>query len=116
MDPVDVTLRNSSSRDKALLVGAVYRQSLIEVGHSADYHVYDLEQDLIDHKLDRAAGIFLKHVKDFYESLPYLQQKVFLVECLEHGRHYAYWYLPYYSRKSYGQALASVYRKTEQAF
>jgi hypothetical protein len=115
-DGVDVTLKDLNPKEKALLIGAVYRQALIEVGHSADYHVYDLEQDLIDHKLSIAAGVFLQHVKAFYDSLPEMQQKVFLVECLEHGRHYAYWYLPYFSPKSFSHVCSSVYKKAETAF
>jgi cobalamin biosynthesis Co2+ chelatase CbiK len=113
---VDIEFPHLNAKTKSLIVGAVYRQSLIEVGHSPDFHVYDLEKSLLEHKNDHAAGAFINKVHDFYFSLHGMERKVFLCECLEHGRHYTYWWLNYCNEKQFSRFLSSVANKASATF
>jgi hypothetical protein len=113
---IEIRFLELSFKEKALLVGAVYRQSLIEVGHSADYHVYDLEKSLLTRKKNLAAGRFLTQVVDFYGGLSDFERRIFLCECLEHGRHYAYWWLEYADSKKYYRSYDRLLRKTSASF
>jgi len=113
---LEITLPNLTAKQKATVLGAVYRQSLVEVGHSADFHVYDLEQDLIERKRNLAAGKFLMIAKKYYESLEGIKKKIFLCEILERGRHYPYWYLPYADSKSFSRLSSSVYKAASKVF
>jgi hypothetical protein len=113
---LEISFPRQNAKEKAWLVGAVYRQSLIEVGHSPDYHVYDLEKAFLVRKQTHAAGAFVKRVYDFYYSLHGLERKVFLCECLEYGRHYAYWWLPMCDQKKYSRTVSEVFRKTSSSF
>lgn len=116
VEEIEVTLPYLTAKQKAFVMGAVYRQSLVEVGHSADFHVYDLEQDLIERKGNLAAGRFLIMTKKFYESLEGIKKKIFLCEVLERGRHYPYWYLPYADGKSFSRLSSSLYKTLSKAF
>jgi|GEM_PF-1466864 len=115
-EEVEIRFPKLSDRAKTWIVGAVYRQALVEVGHSPDYHVYDLEKSFLVHKQDLTAGQFVQRVYDFYYSLGDLERRVFLCECLEHGRHYPFWWLSMCDQKHYSRALHSVCRKTSSSF
>lgn len=113
---MEIKFPHLGERSKSYLVGAIYRQSLIEVGHSPDYHVYDLEKGFLERKRSLVAGEFVERVYDFYYSLNDLERRVFLCECLERGRHYAYWWLAICDQKKYSRILHDVYRKTSSSF
>lgn len=115
-EEVEIQFPHLSDVTKSWIVGAVYRQSLIEVGHSPDYHVYDLEKSFLEHKQDLPAGQFVKRVYDFYYSLRGLERRIFLCECLEHGRHYPYWWLTWCDPKKYGVVFREVMKKTSSSF
>src|SRR5574344_3121279 len=100
-EEIEIRFPKMGEASKSYLIGAIYRQSLIEVGHSPDYHVYDLEKGFLEHKCDSAAGLFVNRVYDFYFSLHGLERRVFLCECLEHGRHYPYWWLEMCDQRKY---------------
>jgi|LAHS01.1.fsa_nt_gb hypothetical protein len=89
------------SRDSSLeILRAAYRQALIEVGHSPDYHLYDLARDFLVRKQDYAAGRFLLSLYDFYHrQLDELEQMVFICDFLERGRHYRFWWFPYFEAR-----------------
>lgn len=46
VEEIEITLPYLTAKQKAFVMGAVYRQSLVEVGHSADFHVYDLARNI----------------------------------------------------------------------
>jgi hypothetical protein len=115
-EEIQIAFPHLSAKDKSLIVGALYRQSLIEVGHSADYHVYDLDKDLFVRKRHLAAARFLGEVYGFYRSLPDFERRIFLCDCLEHGRHYAYWWLAYTDPKGYQHAFKRLMEKTNRQF
>jgi hypothetical protein len=92
-----------SSRDSSLeILRAAYRQALIEVGHSPDYHLYDLDRDFLVRKTNYAAGRFLLKLYDFYYGqLEDLEQRVFICDFLERGRHYRFWWFTYFEARDF---------------
>jgi len=51
VEEIEITLPYLTAKQKAFVMGAVYRQSLVEVGHSADFHVYDLARNIATYYL-----------------------------------------------------------------
>ena len=112
---INLDLSHLSNRDKSLLVGAMYRQSLVQVGKSPDYHLVNLTDDFLT-RLSSAAGAFLRKVRSFFASLDPLEGEIFVNECLEHGRHYRFWYLSYYRDAEYKKDLSGIYSRVAMAF
>ena len=92
-DSYEVSLRGNNLQTFGYLVGAVFRQCLINVGLSADTHVYDLPRFRIRRYHATPSGIYVLRVAAIYDHLPEMEQRVFLTEFLEKGRHYPFWYL-----------------------
>lgn len=86
---VDLSLINRS-----LILGALYRQSLIYLGMSPDTHVYDLDYDYLSSK-DSIQAKFLMDIVDFYLSLNELESKIFVCQVLEYGRYFPFWWMNY---------------------
>jgi len=105
-----------SMRDHALLVGAVYRQALIEVGYSPDYHIYDLNSDFLYRHEDIAGAKFLIMVREFYRTLPNYEKRIFVCEYLEVGRHYAFWWLEFMDFRGFSKRCHDVLAKADKAF
>lgn len=70
-----------------------YRDSLLKVGKSPDYHIYDLSYDFLRNLKPSKAQSFLLRVKRFYEELSPKDQRIFIAEVLELNRHYQFWFL-----------------------
>lgn len=116
-EAVPVTLKGLDDWTFGTLVGALYRQALVEIGFSPDAHVYDLERGFIERKSKKAlAARFVLLVMDFYASLSAIRKKVFLCDFLECGRHYRFWWLEFFDRRDYRLALISVGRTTKERF
>jgi hypothetical protein len=113
---IEIRFPQLSNKEKALLIGAVYRQSLVEVGHSPDFHVYDLDRGTLERKRHLASARFLLQVMDFYDGLPEFERKIFLCECLESGRHYAFWWLDFGDKRRFYRATHLLLRKTSADF
>jgi hypothetical protein len=98
------------SRDSSLeILRAAFRQALIEVGHSPDYHLYDLDRDFLVRKKDYAAGRFLLRLYDFYHSqLDDLEQRIFICDFLERGRHYRFWWFEYFEPDDFSATKKAV--------
>ncbi len=111
----DVKIKKLLPKEKSLLVNAVFRQALIEVGKSADYHVFNLTDEFLSHVQDKAAGRYLLSVKRFYESLDQMAKRVFLCEVLEYGRHYRFWFYEFATR-NFGAILSNLYQAIDEQF
>ena len=70
-----------------------YRESLIAVGKSPDYHVYDLTVAFLSSLRPCTASRCLIAVKHFYDSLGVRDQAIFVNEVLEKDRHYPFWFM-----------------------
>lgn len=105
-----------SMRDHALLVGAVFRQALIEVGYSPDYHIYNLDSSFLFRHQEKASAKFLLMVRDFYRSLPDYEKRIFVCEYLEAGRHYPYWWLEYMDFRGFSKRSHDVLAKASKTF
>lgn len=114
-NPIILDFNSLGNRDKSLLVGALFRQSLIQTGKSPDYHLDKLEDDFLAHA-GGAAGSFLRKVKEFSLRLDPLEGEIFVNECLEHGRHYKFWYLSYYDTPDFQLDLHSIYDRVAAEF
>lgn len=85
--------------DRSLILGALYRQSLIHMGMSPDMHVYDLDYDYLLSK-DNIHSRFLVDVIDFYLQLDEFESKVFICQVLEAGRYFPFWWMSYIREES----------------
>ncbi len=91
---IDIEFVDLTLKDKSLLLGALYRQSLIYVGMSPDTHVYDLDYDYLSSK-DSLEAKFLKDIVDLYLELGDMESKIFVCQVLEYGRYFPFWWMKY---------------------
>lgn len=106
----------ADSRGCSILVGSVYRQALVEIGYSPDRHVFDLDREYVGRCRGTAAGQFLENVIALYDSLPNIERKLFLCDCLERGRHYVWWWYEWFDRKTYSRMSRLVQDKVRRRF
>ena len=111
-----ISFPNLTCYQKALILGALVRQSLIGIGYSPDYHIYELEYAELERERNRTLGDFLLGMKKFYDDLPLPERMVFLCECLEKGRHYRFWWMQYFTRQKYISTIKDVLAKTSLVF
>ncbi len=116
-DVIAIDLKLNDRNAVMGLLGAMYRQALVEIGYSPDEHVYDLDRDfLMRHKDDSLSVQFVLQILDYYESLPDFGRRVFLCECLERGRHYNWWWLEFMDPKNYRRFRNRLFAKTLEGF
>lgn len=112
-----VSFPSQTPLDRSLILGELYRQSLIEVGYSADAHIYDLDYLFIAHKRATAATRYLFDAHSFYLSLPDFERSIYVCQVLEYGRHFRFWWLMFTPDKNkYLRAYSNVLRKMERVF
>ena len=85
------TLNESVAHAAAL--SRKYRECLLKVGKSPDYHIYDLSYDFLRNLKPSKAASFLTRVRRFYDDLSPKDQRIFIAEVLELNRHYPFWFL-----------------------
>jgi hypothetical protein len=90
------------------ILRAAYRQALVEVGHSPDYHLYDLETSFLARKQNLAAGRFLFKLYWYYLRLNDLERRIFICDFLESGRHYAFWWFEFAGSREFDFAFNEV--------
>ena len=112
----EINIKKLTDKNKALLIGQIYRQCLINLGKSPDYHIYDLDEDFLYSCQDKVEGKFLRKVKEYYLSLDCLERIMFVNDCLEKGRHYKFWYLNFYFVKDYTEKLKQCFSSIARAF
>ena len=88
-----------------------YRDALLSLGKSPDTHVYDLRRSFLPALGKKDDLLFLERVKRFYEGLSFSEQRLFVKECLERGRHYRFWYIGQIDEGSYLQDYANLQSK-----
>ncbi|HAS56640.1 MAG TPA: hypothetical protein DEF61_01825 [Firmicutes bacterium] len=113
---LQINIKKLTDKNKALLIGQIYRQCLINLGKSPDYHVYDLSEDFLNANKNKVEGSFLRKVKDYYLTLDCLERIMFINDCLEKGRHYKFWYLNFYFVKDYSEKLKQCFASVAKAF
>ena len=98
------------------LLNTVYRYALMGVGHSPDFHLYDLDRIYLRHK-GNASAVFLLRVLDFYSfDLDDMERRIFICDCLERGRHYPWWYYEFLPTRFYSVRRRTVYQKVVSHF
>ena len=91
-----------------------FRESLISIGKSPDFHIYDLDKAFKKSQVPKKSSAFLKRITSFYKSLNYADQRLFIIECLEKGRHYPFWYLGKYPDGSFLPAYENLLERLEE--
>ncbi len=86
------------------IVGAVYRQALINIGFSADTHIYELPRERIRKNHLNVSGRYVLRTAAAYDSLNDLEKEIFVNDFLEKGRHYRFWYLSFCNSRTYMRA------------
>ena len=85
-----------------------YRQALLSVGKSPDYHIFDISPEFLDNLKDSKAKRFLMNLWRYFLNLKEEDQRFFVMEVLEVGRHYPFWYLDVYTRRQYEKRLQTI--------
>lgn len=85
-----------------------YRESLLYVGKSPDYHIFDLSTDFLDNLKDSKAKRFLNGLRRYFIRLDEEKKRIFVCDILEFGRHYPFWYIEEYTRREYERILREV--------
>lgn len=115
-EAIGIEIPRLSDKEKSGLLGALARQALIDIGHSPDFHIYDLDREELVRKSHLTAGRYLLDLYDFYMSLDPLDRAVFVSEVLERGRHYRFWWLSYFEPGEFLPALRNVYSLASSNF
>lgn len=115
-DEIRVFFPHMSGKDKMSLLGAVYRQSLVQMGYSPDCHVYNLDAERLRRKKPAVAASLLLEVFEYYKSLKKNEADIFQFEALEYGRHYKFWYLTYYDRTTFTRICNRVFESASKKF
>lgn len=106
---LDVSFKKNDKYTFAYVLGAIYRQALINIGFSADTHLYELPINGIKEREQDASTSFILEIAKLYEVLPFEEKNIFLIEFLEKGRHYNFWYLHYYGYKKFRHLRKKTY-------
>ncbi len=85
-----------------------YREALLSVGKSPDYHIFDLSPDFLAALKDSKAKRYLFGLRHFFANLDDEKRRIFVMDVLEVGRHYQFWYLDEYSHRQYEQILREI--------
>jgi len=102
----------SANRESSIeILRAAYRQALVEVGHSPDFHIYDLDSGFLVRKQHLAAGRFLLKLYWYYLQLDDLKRRIFVCEFLEKGRHYHFWWFEYCDIALYSAKKSEVFNR-----
>jgi hypothetical protein len=112
----DIMMTTESPEKKILLVNAIYRYCLIDLGYSPDCHLEDIDVLRLRWKQSYASSKFLQKVLRFYDSLPSYEQRYFYTEVLERNRHYKWWWIEYGSHRLYELASYEVKSRITDAF
>ncbi len=101
---------------KGLLVGAIFRQALLDLGYSPDSHVYDVDDDYLLYEKGTASNDFVSRVRSFYRSLSPFKRRILVCDYLEKGRHYRFWWLEYADEREYAKNCHEVVQRLKEAF
>ncbi len=103
--------------DSIVIFRDKYRKSLMDVGKSPDCHIYDLNKESLWFVKSGKGRRFITSVITFYKELDdELDQKIFITEFLERGRHYPFWHYGVLETPMYRQRLATIYKKLDERF
>ncbi len=101
---IKISLEKNDPITFAYIVGAMYRQALINIGFSPDTHIYDLPLDRIKKNHHSSSGKYVLRIAETYNSLEGMEKDIFLMDFLEKGRHYRFWYLSLCNDRDYKKA------------
>ena len=96
---IEKTIKNWVEKDSQDYLTKKYFRSLCETGFPTNTHVYELNSEYLESRLPREEARYLLNMKSIYNSLPILQQLIFVNEFLENGRYYQYWWMKYGSER-----------------
>ena len=82
-----------------------YREALLRVGKSPDYHIFDISAEFLSGLRDSKAKRFLLSLRRYFFSLKEEDRRIFVMDILENGRHYPFWYMEDFSRREYESRL-----------
>ncbi len=85
-----------------------YRQALLSIGKSPDYHLFDLTPEFLAGIKNAKTRNFLIKLSRYFDSLDGENKRIFIMDVLESGRHYPFWYMDAFPRRDYERRLRSV--------
>ena len=89
-------------------VQKIYGLSLVKLGKPSCSHIYDLSDDFLAEKSKTPEARFLAKVKSYFWKLDLLEQKILIINLLESGMYYPFWYLPDVSTKEFNAKEKSL--------
>lgn len=117
LESVEISFARNNPYEKSLILNALYRHALMDLGYSMDEHIENIDLFRLFSHENLASSKFLLKVRSFYEdSLTPLEQRIFYTEVLEKGRHYLWWWFEYANPKEYALAAACLREKIARSF
>lgn len=116
MEQLQVKINPLNEQEKVLLLGAIYRQALLNLGHSPDTHIENLREEHLSFFGPSASSRFLRRIMKVYAKLDFEEKAIFRNEGLENGRHYAFWYLPYCDYRIFAKKKKDTFEKVVKDF
>lgn len=83
---------NASSKDKE--IQKAYCVSLVKLGKRSSSHIYELSDDFLSSRLSSPEARFLVKAKAYFGHLELFEKKIVVMNILERGAYYPFWYLP----------------------
>lgn len=80
---------------------ALVRRKLLEAGYSPDAHVENLEAPYLESRATSKAASFLVELRSLLFALCPLDRLFLVMEGVERGRHYPFWYYPFMGEVEY---------------
>jgi hypothetical protein len=114
---VNFIFEENEVRERWILLNALFRSALLELGYSPDEHLENVDRARLLSKLSLASSRFLLRLWDFYsDGLNPLEQRIFYTEVLEKGRHYMWWWFGDAIQREYCKAGRSLGKKIDRYF
>ncbi len=89
-------------------VQKLYGVSLVKLGKPSCSHIYDLSDEFLAEKSHTPEARFLSRVKTYFWKLNPLERKILIINLLENGTYYPFWYLPDVSMKEFNALEKSL--------
>ena len=94
--------------DVETTVQKLYGVSLVTLGKPSCSHMYDLSDELLAAKIHPPDARVLSRVKTYFGTLNPLERKILIINLLENGTYYPFWYLPDVSTKEFNALEKSL--------
>ena len=92
-------------------IAALLRKAFLGVGKSPDTHIYDVNEYSLSFCPRCPENDCVRRSMVAFRKLNELEKRVCIYDLMEEGRHYRFWFMPYYSAGSHEKLVRRVAEK-----